>query len=344
MQLTASLRATSRGSLLQVVKTSVAAIVAWFVCTAALGQPLPIFAAIAALLVVQPSVNQSLAKGLERSVGVILGVLLASAAQGFFGHSSLTVLGIIVVALLLAWMLRLSPGSAIQIPISAMLVIAVGATTPGYAVNRVIETIIGAVVGLVINTLIVPPVLVGPAGAAVRDLATSVADTLGSVAAALRSPQSGEQLSDLISRARALKGLRDAAAAALRQADESLMLNPRRGQHRQSLEHNHRLLASLTVLVTRVSGMARALSDNYDAGLTTDPFVASIAVELDRAAHDLILLIDERDGRAARGTVEPPALTSPLVIAKPDPRNWILIGSLLEDLRRVREEILGGSV
>jgi uncharacterized membrane protein YgaE (UPF0421/DUF939 family) len=338
-----SLRATSRGSLLQVVKTSVAAVISWLVCNVALGEPLPIFAAIAALLVVQPSVNQSLAKGVERSVGVVLGVLLAFAAQALFGHSSITVLGIIVVALLLAWALQLSPGSATQIPISAMLVIAVGATTPGYALNRVIETIIGAVVGLAINAIIVPPVLVGPANDAVTRLATSVADTLRSVAGALRSPQSGQQLSDLISRARQLRGLRDAAAAALQRADESLMLNPRRGQHRRSLDRNHRMLASLTVLVTRVTGMARALSDNYDVDLTTDPFVASMAVELDRAAHDLILLTNEHDVRARPTTIEPPALTSPLVIGKPDPRNWILIGSLLEDLRRVREEILGGT-
>lgn len=342
MQFMASLRASSRGSLLQVVKTSVAAIISWLVCNVALGQPLPIFAAIAAILVVQPSVNQSLAKGAERSVGVILGVLLAYGAQALFGHSSPTVLGIIVVALLLAWALQLSPGSATQIPISAMLVIAVGSATPGYALNRVIETVIGAVVGLAINAIIVPPVLVGPAGDAVNRLATSVADTLRSVADALRSPQSGQELSDLVSRARHLRDLRDAAAAALQRADESLMLNPRGGQHRRSQERNHRLLASLTVLVTRVTGMARALSDNYNRDLTTDPFVASIAVELDRAAHDLILLTLERDGHGLT-TADPPALTSPLVIAKPDPRNWILIGSLLEDLRRVREEILGGT-
>jgi hypothetical protein len=41
-------------------------------------------------------------------------------------------------------------------------------------------------------------------------------------------------------------------------------------------------------------------------------------------------------------TADIPALTAPLVIAKPDPRHWILVGSLMEDIRRVREEIMGG--
>jgi hypothetical protein len=29
------------------------------------------------------------------------------------------------------------------------------------------------------------------------------------------------------------------------------------------------------------------------------------------------------------------------VIARPHPQHWILIGSLMEDLRRVRDEIVG---
>ena len=158
----ASLQTASRSPLLQVIKTSVAAVSAWLLCIVLLNEPLPIFAGIAALLVVQPSVHQSLAKGIERSFGVILGVLLASAATGWLGHSTWVVLGTIVVSLLLAWALKLTPGSTVQIPISAMLVVALGAGEPGFATARVVETIIGALVGLAVNLLIVPPVLMVP--------------------------------------------------------------------------------------------------------------------------------------------------------------------------------------
>ena len=338
----ASLRASSRSPLLQVVKTSVAAIIAWLICTVTLGQPLPIFAAIAALLVVQPSVNQSLAKGIERSVGVIFGVVLAYAAGILFGHSSWIVLGIIVVSLLLAWALRLSPGSANQIPISAMLVIAIGTNTPGYAFNRVTETVIGAVVGLAVNAVIVPPVLLTPAHDSVVRLAEKVASTLSSFATALRTPQTGMQLAVILAAARELPGRQNSASDALVRADESLMLNPRRARYRERLEHDRDLLESLGTLVTRVTGMARALHDNYNTGLVDDAFVALIALELDRAAHDLLLLArDAPRVEPAPITTEPPALTAPLTIASPDPDNWILVGSLLEDLRRVREVIIG---
>ena len=35
------------------------------------------------------------------------------------------------------------------------------------------------------------------------------------------------------------------------------------------------------------------------------------------------------------------SITEPLLIMTPHPQHWILIGSLMEDLRRVREEIKG---
>lgn len=342
MPLIGSLRASTRSPLLQVLKTSVAAVVAWLICSVALGQPLPIFAAIAALLVVQPSVNQSLAKGVERSVGVLLGVILAYTASILFGHSSYIVLAMVVVSLLVAWTLKLSPVSAIQVPISAMLVVALGATTPDYAIDRVIETVVGALIGLAVNAIIVPPVLVAPAHQAVLTLAERVADSLSRFATTLRTPQSTQQLTAMLASARALPGLRDSATTALAHAEESLLLNPRRGRYRERLENDLKLLESLRILVTRVTGMARALYDNYDRRLCDDLLVASIAVELDRAAHDLRLLASYAHPREhLSATGELPTLTAPLVIAQPDPDNWILLGSLLEDLRRVREVIIG---
>ena len=259
-----------------------------------LREPLPIFAGIAALLVVQPSVHQSLAKGIERSFGVILGVLLASAATAWLGHSTWVVLGTIVASLLLAWALRLTPGSTVQIPISAMLVVALGAQTPGFAAARVVETIIGALVGLTVNALIVPPVLVAPAHDAVDRLAAGISATLDVLATALRTATSDRELDAILVEARLLRLQRDEAAERIKRAQDSLLLNPRRGTNRHILEADREFLASLTVLVTRVLGMARALRDHYEDDLPTDPTVRSIALELERAGHDLRLLAQRR--------------------------------------------------
>lgn len=339
MKIAGSLRATARTPLLQVLKTSAAAIIAWLLCVLILGQQLPIFAAIAALLVVQPSVSQSFSRGVERSLGVVFGVALAYAVGLLFGTSTWIVLSVIVLALVLAWVFRLSPGSTNQIPISAMVVLSIGGLTPTYAVNRIVETIIGAAVGLVVNVAIVPPVLLAPAHIAVLRLLRDCASCLDGIADSLDSPQTRSQLDDLLARSRALRDAQSAAQAALAAGEESLTLNPRRGRLRRLLENDARVFARLTVLVTRIIGMARAIHDNYDPALMRDPAVRDVVREMTRAAHDLRLLGSDPGGPTPSG--ELPALTAPLVVVTPNPEHWILIGSLLEDMRRVHEEIVG---
>jgi uncharacterized membrane protein YgaE (UPF0421/DUF939 family) len=338
MSLLPSLRAKSRSPLLQVIKTSVAVIASWLLCAALFSQQAPIFAAIAALLVVQPSVNQSLLKGIERSIGVILGVVIAYGIGFAFGTSSWVVLVAIVLALVFSWALKLGPGSANQIPISAMLVLSLGALQLGYAVDRILETVIGAVIGLAVNALIVPPVLLQPAHLAVARLARELAVAMERLAASLSSETPRGELEAMLVKARGLRGTRDTAIAAVASGAESLTLNPRRGRHRTLLEKDAELLDRLTILVTRVLGMTRAVRDNYRPSLITDPAIVQIAEELRRAAHDVRLL--GRD-EVSTATAEIPLLTAPLQILRANEEHWILIGSLLEDLRRVRHEIVG---
>src|ERR1700710_2181862 len=169
---------TTRVPFLQVAKTSVAAILAWVACVLLLQGLTPPFAVIAAILVVQPSVTQSFGKALERVVGVVIGVVLAYFVGLFLGQGSWGILLSVVGGLFLGWALRLGPTSSIQIPISAMLVLVLGSTTPGYAIDRIIETAFGALIGVAVNLLIVPPVALQPVHEAVSGLGDEVANVL----------------------------------------------------------------------------------------------------------------------------------------------------------------------
>lgn len=331
-------------------KTSVAAVASWLLAALLLGQPAPIFAAIAALLVVQPSVNQSVAKGIERSIGVVLGVILAYGAGQLFGDATWVVLTVIVASLLLAWVLKLTPGSSNQIPISAMLVLVIGSQSAGYAIDRVLETAIGALVGLAVNAVIVPPVLVAPARLAVGRLATAIAGVLQKIAGTLTERATPAELEAMMLEARMLRPLQSTAAEELDEAEDSLSFNPRAPRYRQAIQKDRELLERLSILVTRSIGMARAVRDNYDPKLVDDPVAAAIAGQLRRAAHDTTLLSRRLAATGASSRRSPigipplddaPALTAPLVVTTPDPQNWVLIGALLEDLRRIREEITG---
>lgn len=126
-------------------------------------------------------------------------------------------------------------------------------------------------------------------------------------------------------------------------------MNPRGGRHRAILERDVAVAEHLRVLVTRVTGMTRAIRDNTAPDLRSDPMVGRIATELARIGADLRALSRQVESTELASTSEPepeampdgPALTAPLEVIRPNSRHWILIGALLEDVRRVREELLG---
>ena len=136
-----------------VAKIATAALVAWFLCAAFITDQAPVFAGIAAVMVVQPSIAATLSRAAERSLGVVLGVVTASVVAFTLGSGSIAVIVTIVAAVLVAWALRLSVTSSVQVPISAMLVVAFSASMPGYESHRILETIIGAAVGVGVNAI-----------------------------------------------------------------------------------------------------------------------------------------------------------------------------------------------
>jgi hypothetical protein len=137
-----------------------------------------------------------------------------------------------------------------------------------------------------------------------------------------------------------MRPMRDAADASIAVGEESLTLNPRRSRHRDELRDMRILLDRLTPIVTQVIGMTRAVFDHYTPSLTEEPTVAAIAEQLRRAAHDVRLAVHLADVDPEPMTSAVPALTSPLVVAAPRSDHWIVIGSLMEDLRRIRHELV----
>lgn len=333
-----ALRMSRRSPFLQVAKSAIATVAAWLVAGWLIPGPLPVFAAIAALLVVQPSLNQSFGKALERSVGVIAGVVIASVLALVFGQNTWVVIVAIAIGLLAAWLLRMTPGTANQVAISALLVLALGSATPDYALDRVVETIIGALIGILVNIAVVPPVAVAPAHRAVDALGSELATSLDRLADAFTRQQSPAQLTELLLKARLMRPMRDAADAAIDAGRDSLALNPRGRRHRDELAELDRLIERFGPVVTQVIGMTRAFCDHYDSSIAAEPAVRAIAEQLHRAAHDVRLELGVPDGVDAATTSEP-ALTTPLSVLAPSPAHWILIGSLLEDLHRIHASL-----
>ncbi len=331
------IRAKNRAPILHLVKSAIATVAAWLITGWLLVGTPPVLAAVAALLVVQPSVNQSLAKAIERSVGVITGVLIATAAGTVFGNQDWVVVAAVVAALIVGWALRMTPGTASQIAVSALLVLAFASSAPGYAADRVIETLIGAVIGMIVNVVIVPPIPMTPARNAVDALVDQLASALDRLADACDRPQTRPELDALLEQARRIRAVRDAADAAIVAAAESLTFNPRAGRHRFDLARLRTTLDGLTPIVTQVIGMTRAFTDRYEPTVAADPAMREVAASVRRAAGDLRHVVGDAERAASDVSARSGA---PRETTVPQTSHWVLVGSMLEDYRRVDEELL----
>jgi len=354
--MTGRFTATQRAPLLQVMKAAGAAIITWFLCLLIFPEQLPIFGAIAALLCVQESIDQSFTRAIERVVGVLLGVSVAIGAGALFGPQSWLFIAAIFVAMAVGWLFRMTGSSTNQIAITALLMIALGGLQFHYGLERLVETAIGAAIGIIVNAAIIAPVKSTPVHVAIGELTAHTAAALRRLAEGLEEARDEAWLDGMIADARALQSERSDVHQLLRSARESLRLNPRGPRYRALVSADDELFQNVQPIVTQVIGMSRALYDLYAPDLAGDPQVVGMAREMRRAAHDLELLPhaflqaasgsgDGRRGSPLHGDVtgspadEPPALTAPFVIPTPHPEHWMLIGSLMEDLRRVRVRV-----
>jgi uncharacterized membrane protein YgaE (UPF0421/DUF939 family) len=244
---------------LRTAKTVLAAVVAFAIADWLHTSHAPVLAPLTALLVVQLTMYETVAHGRERIISVVAGVLVA---VGFASVTGLTwwSLGLIVaVSLIAGRLLRLGP-HLLEVPISAMLVLAVGGAENA-ALGRVAETLIGAVVGVLVNLLIAPPLYVQPASDAIVELARRMGTFSTTLAEGLRSEWSREAADRHLAQARALGEEVARADRQLARTEESARLNPR---GRIAREAQPRLRGTLTALEHAQVGLrnlARALLD-----------------------------------------------------------------------------------
>jgi uncharacterized membrane protein YccC len=181
------IRRRGRAAVFRALRLSGAAVASYVVALTFSPDTEPLLAPLTALLVVQVTLFSTLTSGIERVVSVVAGVLLA---VGFASVTGVTwwSLGLLVaVSIVLGQLLRLGP-NLLEVPISAMLVLGVGyAGAAPAALARIGETLVGAVVGVVVNLLFPPAVRSIDAGAAVEQYATRLAGLLDASAAELRA-------------------------------------------------------------------------------------------------------------------------------------------------------------
>jgi hypothetical protein len=340
------------------VKTTLAAVLAYLLAIALLGNDVPpLLAPLTALLVAQVTVFRTVTSGIERVGSVVAGVLVAVLLSRVVGLTWWSLGITIFVSLVIGRVLHLGDHT-LEVPISAMLVLAVTGPAGVAALDRVSETLIGAVTGVVVSFMLRPPVYVQPAGDAVGALAADIAELLTSMGKELTEGWSGEQARRWEDRAHELDRPLRAARIALARGEESLRLNPRQRRIREGASSLRAALAALEHAAVQVRGITLDLADLAEAVESSDQAEPELLVALGA------LLVELGGGVAAFGQLVAPEVAGPpreavplhialeiarthrdvlaelmLVDARDDPELWHIQGSLLANVDRLLREI-----
>lgn len=341
----------------QTVRSTAAATLSYVVALWLSSEPAPLTAPLTALLVVQVTVYSTLTTSLRRVNSVVVGVLIAIAFSALVGLSWWSLALIILASLVVGRLVRVEEFVP-EVAISAMLVL--GVTQVAHtAWDRVLETLIGAAVGLLFNLVLAPPVWVDTAGDSIEDLARRMRRLLIDVAEEFGGAPAVARAAARLHEARRLDNDVADVDGALRTAEDSLRFNPR---VKEGLLHRIVLRTGLDTLeicavVLRV--LARTLTDlaKERAGRellpaptalalqeasqhTADAFV-SFAVLVTSSGSDAAeaaesrLAGELRAARACRGR----AAGLLLALALREPGRWQLYGAMLAELDRVLDEL-----
>lgn len=211
------------------VKIARLAVTALFAYIAALAVPYtssqPVLAPLTALLVAQVTLYQTLRHALTRVAAVVIGVLVAVAVSKVVGFTWWSLGFTVVAGLIIGYALRLGD-TALEVPISGMLILSVGATRAEAADGRIVETLVGGGAGLLAGLVLAKP-KTESAREAIFELCGKMCSLLDEMAAGLRDGSAREVSGRWLDRARSLAEEIERVDEAVQHAQESIVLNPR---------------------------------------------------------------------------------------------------------------------
>ena len=241
----------------QVLKTGIAAGVSWWVAHRIFHTPRPYFAPLAAILSLQVSVADSIFKGVQRLLGVGAGIALALVAGYFFRLSAGSVGLVVYVAVFVSSRLRMGPMGIPQSAITALLALTVGRLAPGYLWFRIVDTVVGVLVAVIVNALIWPPDATPSAESALIALAQGVAEVLEAICQDVFEGMTAGLANRHLSLARDVDQSLEAAHEAIKRAEKSLKWNFLLMKRRKRLKTLRRAATALEHTLSQVQGIAR---------------------------------------------------------------------------------------
>ncbi len=255
------------GSVRHAIVIAVAATISWLVADAVSESVLPLFAPVTTLLVVQASPWSTLGVSVQRILGTGLGVLVASVYVNVLGLSWWSFLIGVLAALLIARALPWSIGGQLQIPVTVVFVLAIGPGSIGQDIWRVLDVVIGGVIGIV--AVFAFPSRPSPepferAMRLYRDAIVAVTRRVGEESAHERAPLPARAQHGYVYDSRRLQEFGAATRLELERLGEATTFNVRARRMPAGLEERAIRLRRLIGVGLQVRGLVGAANALYD--------------------------------------------------------------------------------
>ena len=348
-----------RPTLVTTFRLTAAAVIAYLLTLAVTQGTVDLTGALTALLVMQASAFSTLKMGAVRVGAVLGGVLIATLLSTWIGLTWWSLGAVIAASLLLGKGLRLGE-QALETPISAMLILAVA--NPAIAAEvRVVNTLIGAGVGIAFNLLFPPAMPTRSAESAVRAGAEAITAPLLAAGQAMRTgPISRGQISGWSDAVRAADRRLERANEVVASLADSRRLNPRAVATADVAPVLSSGLATLESCLLGVQALFVVMRTEVPTGDTPDdPYGedlrAAFAVVFDDVADcvngfgELVIAeansreqdVERRVDHSLDVLRETQAILSELIItqAEPNSSSWLLRGSILAAVGHVLAQL-----
>ncbi|MFC9682409.1 aromatic acid exporter family protein [Streptomyces sp. NPDC056948] len=296
-----------RHTLALIGKSTLAAAVSWVIARDVMAAQSPAFAPFSAVLIMQVTVYQSLVQALRYVGAVVVGVGLQGVLGLLAGPHLLTFVLVTLAALAIGrWRPLGSQGPQVATAAFFAFSTYVAATSDAQRWSQlgqiIVLVLIGCGVGVVVNTLVLPPLRYRSAEYGVHTLAHSLCDLVGDMYPALREGKLEEERTrHWRRRASHLAPIVQQAQSSVHTAWESTFYNPRRlwrrHRHRTSFDGYQAVVNALERVSQQVASMTRSLDQWHaaDAGRGYVDFARSYGDFLASLAHiaELLSQVDE---------------------------------------------------
>lgn len=328
------------GITLEIFKIAFAAGLSWLIASTVTENEYPIFAPLSAILTTQVTISDSVEKGIYRILGVIVGVTIGGFFGSFFIVNAWSIFFIIGIGITAGRILHLHPQIISQIGVSTLLVLEYG-HSQGYMVGRIGETIIGALIAVLINIVISPT----QSSLLVKETVIQAILRLTAILEILYQAEKKEDLSaGLYDARKSVQQIRKEHVSIIQIAQGFRYTPFHRSEHEKMKEFSL-IMNRLEHISLQVQGIARSLLDLSEADVEWQQFqqvlhdvqicLAVFARSVEGETKDLLqeaLIMAVRETRANFSQYF-------ISIQKENQRPIPEVGAIFSDLGRILDEI-----